>query len=86
MIFLLDVNFNQIIQMIEKRKTNAYRKVNEELILLYYEIGEYLFDLIEHSDYGDKIITNVVEFMHHHHLHKMVPNHNHVRKHQVPYH
>lgn len=64
MIFLLEVNFNQIIEMIEKRKTNAYRKVNEELILLYYEIGEYLFDLIEHSDYGDKIITNVVEFMH----------------------
>ena len=34
---MLDINFNQIIEMIEKRKNNAYRKVNEEMILLYLE-------------------------------------------------
>lgn len=34
---MLDINFNQIIEMIEKRKNNAYRKVNEEIILLYLE-------------------------------------------------
>ena len=32
---MLDMNFNQIIKMIEKRKNNAYKKVNEEIILLY---------------------------------------------------
>ena len=37
---MLDINFNQIIEMIEKRKNNAYRKVNEELILLYLEVGK----------------------------------------------
>ena len=37
---MLDTNFNQIIEMIEKRKNNAYRKVNEELILLYLEVGK----------------------------------------------
>lgn len=31
-LYMLDTNFNQIIEMIEKRKNNAYRKVNEELI------------------------------------------------------
>ena len=31
---MLDSNFSQIIKMIEKRKNNAYRKVNEEMILL----------------------------------------------------
>ena len=36
---MLDINFNQIIEMIEKRKNNAYRKVNEEMILLYLEVG-----------------------------------------------
>ena len=34
---MLDINFNQIIEIIEKRKNNAYRKVNEEMILLYLE-------------------------------------------------
>ena len=33
--------------MIEQRKNNAYRKVNEELILLYFEIGKYLSELID---------------------------------------
>ena len=39
---VLDINFNQIIEMIEKRKNNAYRKVNEEMILLYLEVGKFL--------------------------------------------
>lgn len=37
---MLDINFNQIIEMIEKRKNNAYIKVNEEMILLYLEVGK----------------------------------------------
>ena len=37
---MLNINFNQIIEVIEKRKNNAYRKVNEEMILLYLEVGK----------------------------------------------
>ena len=36
-LYMLDINFNQII---EKRKNSAYRKVNEEMILLYLEVGK----------------------------------------------
>ena len=60
---MLDINFNQIIEMIEKRKNNAYRKVNEEMILLYLEIGKFLYELKENSNYGDRITTKVSEFM-----------------------
>lgn len=60
---MLDVNFNQIITMIEKRKNNAYKKVNEELILLYLEVGQFLYELIEKGNYGDKITTKAAEFM-----------------------
>ena len=45
---MLDINFNQIIEMIEKRKNNAYRKVNEEMILLYLEVGKFLYELKEY--------------------------------------
>ena len=58
-----DMNFNRIIDLIENRKNNAYRKVNEELILLYLEVGEYLFNLQCESSYGDKITTKAAEFM-----------------------
>ena len=44
-VYLVDTGFNQIIKMIEKHKNNAYRKVNEEMILLYLEIGKFLYDL-----------------------------------------
>ena len=60
---IIDINFNQIIELIEKRKSNAYKKVNEELILLYNEVGKFLYELIENGNYGDKITTKAAEFM-----------------------
>lgn len=60
---MLDVNFNQIIEMIEKRKSNAYKKVNEELILLYLEVGQFLYELIQNGNYGDKVIDKAANFM-----------------------
>lgn len=29
-LYMLDIDFNRIIEMIERRKNNAYRKVNEK--------------------------------------------------------
>ena len=60
---MLDINFNQIIELIEKRKNNAYRKVNEEMILLYLDVGQFLYELIENGHYGDKITTKAADFM-----------------------
>lgn len=33
---MLDTSFNKIIELIENRRNNAYRKVNEELILFIF--------------------------------------------------
>lgn len=60
---IIDIEFSKMITMIENRKYNAYRKVNEEMILLYLEIGKFLYELIEKSNYGDKIITKAANFM-----------------------
>ena len=38
----LEVNFSEVINMIETRRNNAYRKVNEELISLYSDLGKYI--------------------------------------------
>ena len=58
---MLDTSFSKIIELIENRKTNAYKKVNEELILLYLDVGKYLFELQQNSKYGDKITTQASE-------------------------
>lgn len=34
--------FEKIVDIIESAKERAYRKVNEELILMYRDIGEYI--------------------------------------------
>ncbi|MBQ7141174.1 MAG: DUF1016 family protein [Bacilli bacterium] len=60
---MLEENFNQIIELIEQRKNNAYIKINEELILMYLDVGKFLYNLQKESKYGDKITTKAAEFM-----------------------
>ena len=56
-------NFSEIINMIETRRNNAYRKVNEELIGLYWDFGKYISEKVNDSNWGDKIVDKLVEFM-----------------------
>ena len=35
-------HFEKIVDIIESARKRAYRKVNEELILMYLDIGEYI--------------------------------------------
>lgn len=60
---MLDTSFNKIIELIEIRKNNAYKKVNEEMILLYLDIGKYLYELQQSSKFGDKITLKAAGFM-----------------------
>lgn len=53
------INFNEIMIIIEPSKQNAYRKVNEE----YIDIGKYLYELLEPSNYENKIIGELANFM-----------------------
>ena len=59
----MDLNFNEIIKMVETRRNNAYRKVNEELISLYWDFGKYISEKVNDSNWGDKIVEKLVEFM-----------------------
>ena len=59
----LDFNFNEIIEMIETRKNNAYKKVNEELIYLYWDFGKYISEKVNYGNWGEKIVDKLAEFM-----------------------
>lgn len=59
----IDDNFNEIVRIIEERKNNAYRKINEELILLYNDIGKYIYNISLKSNYGDNVVENIAFYM-----------------------
>lgn len=45
--------FEKIVDIVEAARERAYRKVNEELILMYRDIGEYISRQSESAEYGD---------------------------------
>ena len=46
----------KLIKIIETSRNNALRKVNEELIRMYWSVGEYLSVESQNATFGDKYI------------------------------
>ena len=59
----LDNNFRQIADIISTARERAYKKVNEELILMYWSIGQFLSEQMRSADYGDKYIDSIAEYI-----------------------
>lgn len=57
----LELNFSEIINTIETRRNNAYKKVNEELISLYWDFGKYISEKVNNSNWGEKIVDKLEE-------------------------
>lgn len=55
----LDNNVLAIAKLIDTHRENAFRKVNEELVMMYYEIGSYLSNKIKNEKWGSKTIENI---------------------------
>lgn len=59
----LDNTFIGIAQIIEEARDNAYRKVNEELILMYWRVGQFLSKKSKEANYGDGYIDSLSEYI-----------------------
>ena len=57
-------DLEEIVGIIIKAKENAFRKVNEELIKMYWSIGKKLSENAQKSGYGDKYIDNIAKLIH----------------------
>ena len=55
-------HFEEIIMIVENAKERAYRKVNEELILMYQEVGKYISQKTKEASYGSGFVDNVAGF------------------------
>ena len=63
----LDINkdkhqFEDIIKIIETAREQAYRKVNEELILMYQKVGKYISEKTKESFYGENLVDRMADF------------------------
>ncbi|HEL0009233.1 TPA: DUF1016 family protein [Streptococcus equi subsp. zooepidemicus] len=54
--------FEEIVTIVENAKERAYRKVNEELILMYQEVGKYISEKTKEASYGSGFVDNVAKF------------------------
>ena len=54
--------FRKVVNIIESAKERAYRKVNEELITMYRDIGEYISKQSQNSSYGDAFVQKLADF------------------------
>ena len=54
--------FQKIVDIIETAKERAYHKVNEELILMYRDIGKYISLQCENTTYGDAFVQKLADF------------------------
>jgi len=58
----LVASFADVVKIIETSRDTAFRKVNEELIHMYWRVGEYLSKAMKDSKYGDGYIQGLADF------------------------
>ncbi len=54
--------FTKVINIIESAKKNAYRKVNEELINMYWRVGKFISEEAKTASYGDSFIDELSRY------------------------
>lgn len=59
----MENNFIEIAQLIKQARNNALRTVNTELINLYWNIGLYISVKIKNSEWGDKTVNELANFL-----------------------
>lgn len=55
--------FAKVIAIIEGAKKNAYRKVNEELINMYWCVGQFISEESKTASYGDSFIDELSQYI-----------------------
>lgn len=56
-------DFINVINLIHRSRENALRKVNEELILLYWNVGKYISEQMENQKWGSSYIDELAKFI-----------------------
>lgn len=59
----MNTQFTTIIHLIRQARAKAVRSVNAELINLYWDIGAYISEKIERSEWGDSVVKELAIYI-----------------------
>jgi predicted nuclease of restriction endonuclease-like (RecB) superfamily len=59
----LSKDFINVVNLIQEARVNAIRKVNEELILLYWNVGKYISEQLEIQEWGSSYVDELSSFI-----------------------
>jgi predicted nuclease of restriction endonuclease-like (RecB) superfamily len=59
----LSKDFINVVNLIQEARDNAIRKVNEELILLYWNVGKYISEQLESQKWGSSYVDELASFI-----------------------
>jgi predicted nuclease of restriction endonuclease-like (RecB) superfamily len=54
-----EARFGEVIELIEAARSRAYQAVNAELVLLYWQLGEYISRKIASAEWGDGVVEEL---------------------------
>lgn len=57
------LEFEQIARMIVDARNRAFYKVNEELVLLYFNVGKILAEKVSQGNWGDKTVDELAKYI-----------------------
>ena len=55
--------FDEMISIIERSRENAFRAVNQELLLMYWEISTYISDKVRNDNWRKPLIDDFAKFI-----------------------
>ncbi|SNS77757.1 Protein of unknown function [Anaerovirgula multivorans] len=56
-------SFDEIVALIDNARNNAIKKANEELIMLYWNVGQYISQKVAAAEWGDSIVDELADFI-----------------------
>ncbi|PKM62069.1 MAG: hypothetical protein CVU99_01035 [Firmicutes bacterium HGW-Firmicutes-4] len=59
----LSKDFMSVVNLIQEARDNAFRKVNEELILLYWNVGNYVSEQLQSQKWGSSYVDELAAFI-----------------------
>lgn len=59
----MDNRFSEVIDLIKQARIKAVRSVNAELINLYWNVGEYIFNKVENTEWGMSVVSDLAHYI-----------------------
>ena len=56
-------DFEEVISIIERAKTNAFGAANQELINMYWDIGRYVSEKVKSDGWGNSVVKDFSQFI-----------------------